>query len=306
MEINQLKYFLAAAQTQNFRRAAELCAVAQSVLSRQIAALEAELGLQLFYRVEKRVMLSEAGSDFAKYARNALEQLQQGQQTIIELKAGERGVIAVGCVEALATTYFPVIFSHFHAKYPNIRLQIKVGGADDLMKLVEQGRLDFGLIFHPITRPELLVVRELFRQPLQLVTPLQHPFVQNHLESVFLEQAVAEPLVILQEGFGLRRIMEGLFERHGFRLEPVAEIDSVEGLKELVKQQIGVTLMPKALIRPVQINTELATIPLRDFNEEFIFALVHRRFGTVSMAARALMLYILETDFSGEIDSTKE
>lgn len=302
MEINQLKYFLAAAQTQNFRRAADLCAVAQSVLSRQIAALEAELGLQLFYRVEKKVVLSEAGSEFAKYARNALAQLQQGQQSLVELKTGERGIIAVGCVEALATTYFPVIFSHFHAKYPNIRLHITVAGADDLMEQIEQGKLDFGLIFHPITRPELLVVRELFRQPLHLITPLTHSFVQNKIESVTLAQAAAEPLVILREGFGLRRIMEALFERHGFPLEFVAEIDSVEGLKELVKQQIGVTLMPKALIRRAQINIELATIPLRDYNEEFVFALVHRRFGIVSMAARALMNYILETDFSGEID----
>ncbi len=297
MEIGQLKYFLAAAQTQNFRKAAELCNVAQSVLSRQIAGLEAELGLLLFKRIDKRVVLSAAGQEFAIYARSALEQLQQGQQAMVELKVGERGSIAIGCVEALATTYLPAILANFNQRYPHIHSNVTVRGADDLMALVEQGTLDFGLIFSPITRPELLVVRELFRQPLQLVTAMQHPLALAKPAHVFLEQVASEPLVVFREGFGLRRIMDALFTRRGYPLQPVVEIDSIEAMKELVKHGVGVTLMPLALIRPEQIGHELMTFPIADFSEEFVFALVYRRFGTMGMAARALLDSITATTF---------
>ena len=85
MEFYQLTYFLAAAQTQNFRKAAELCLVAQSALSRQIAALEEELEVELFTRNKKRVTLTAAGQEFARYVRNAMDQLQEGQQFLAEL-----------------------------------------------------------------------------------------------------------------------------------------------------------------------------------------------------------------------------
>src|SRR5437879_6292646 len=146
MELRQLTYFLTAAQTQNFRKAAELCLVAQSALSRQIAALETELGVELFRRVQKRVRLTSAGQEFTVYARSALEQLQKGQQAMVELEAGERGTISIGCVEALATAYLPTLFAHFNQLHPQVRLQVSVKGADDLMRQVEQGELDFGLI----------------------------------------------------------------------------------------------------------------------------------------------------------------
>src|SRR5581483_3136263 len=86
MEFHQLTYFLAAAQTQNFRKAAELCLVAQSALSRQIAGLENELEVALFTRKKKRVTLTPAGREFASYVRSAMEQLQEGQQWLARMQ----------------------------------------------------------------------------------------------------------------------------------------------------------------------------------------------------------------------------
>ena len=287
MELRQLNYFLAAAQTQNFRRAAELCLVAQSALSRQIATLEAELGVLLFQRVERRVILTPAGEEFAAYARGALEQLQKGQEAMVELEAGERGTVVVGCVEALAITYLPGLFAAFNRQHPHISLKIKVAGADDLMRLVEQGGLDFGLIFDPPPSSQLVTVREIIRQPIQLVTAPNYQLQQPD-EPLLLENLRHEPLASLGEGFGLRRIMETIYRQRGFAFQPIVEIDSIEALKEFVKQGIGITFMATALLRPAQIGTELAVRPVADLQQEFIFALVQRRIGTLSRAARSL------------------
>src|SRR5258708_33902220 len=89
MEIRQLTYFLAAAQTENFRKAADLCLVAQPALSRQIATLETELGVELFKRANQRVSLTEAGREFSTYAQQALARLQEGQQAMAQILAGQ-------------------------------------------------------------------------------------------------------------------------------------------------------------------------------------------------------------------------
>src|SRR5689334_611831 len=111
MELRQLTYFLAAAETENFIRAAALCSVAQSNLSRQIAALEAELKILLFHRVNHRVTLTPAGREFANHVRSALERLQRGQQFVVKLQAGEGGLVRLGCVQPLSTTFLPKILA---------------------------------------------------------------------------------------------------------------------------------------------------------------------------------------------------
>lgn len=286
MEFYQLTYFLAAAQTQNFRKAAELCIVAQSALSRQIAALEDELEVKLFTRHKKRVTLTTAGQEFALYVRNAMEQLQEGQLFLAELQAGQRGTIRIGCIESLTTAFLPALFASFHQQYPHIRLKVRVNHTDELVTAVEQGEVELGLILDPRLQSELLIVKELFRQPLHLLVSAQHPLAQRKVPAVTLEQIITEPLLLLDETSRMGQITKRIFAQRGLPLHPLIEIESVEGLKEMVRQGIGVTLTLPALIRPSQIGHDLVLLPITSLTEEFIFALVYRRVGSISPAAR--------------------
>ena len=286
MEFYQLTYFLAAAQTQNFRKAAELCLVAQSALSRQIAALEDELEVALFTRTKKRVTLTTAGQEFTLYVRNAMEQLQEGQLFLAELQAGQRGTIRIGCIESLATAFLPALFASFHQQYPQIRLKVRVNHTDELITSVEQGEVDLGLILDPRLQSELLIVKELFRQPLHLLVSALHPLAQRQVPAVTLEQITTEPLLLLDETSRMGQITKRIFTQRGLPIHPLIEIESVEGLKEMVRQGIGVTLTLPALIRPSQIGKDLVLLPITGLTEEFIFALVYRRVGSISRAAR--------------------
>jgi len=286
MEFHQLTYFLAAAQTQNFRKAAELCLVAQSALSRQVAALEKELEVTLFTRNKKRVILTPAGQEFAFYVRNAMEQLQEGQQFLAELQDGQRGTIRLGCIESLATAFLPALFASFHQQYPRIQLKVRVNHTDELITLVEQGEVELGLILDPKLQSELLITKELFRQQLHLLVSAQHPLAQMKVSAVTLEQITAEPLLLLDETSRMGQITKRIFAQRGLPIHPLVEIESVEGLKEMVKQNIGVTLTLPALIRPSQIGNDLLLLPITGLTEEFIFALVYRRVGPISRAAR--------------------
>jgi DNA-binding transcriptional LysR family regulator len=302
MEFYQLTYFLAAAQTQNFRKAAELCLVAQSALSRQIAALEDELEVALFIRNKKRVALTPAGQEFALYVRKAMEQLQEGQQFLAELQAGQRGTIRIGCIESLASAFLPALFASFHQRYPHVRLKVSVNHTDELIMSVEQGEVELGLILDPRWQSELLIVKELFRQPLHLLVSAQHPLAQTRTLAITLEQIVTEPLLLLDETSRMGQITERIFTQRGLPVHPLIEIESVEGLKEMVRQGIGVTLTLPALIRPSQIGNDLVLLPITGLGEEFIFALVYRRVGSISRAAREFINAIVRQTISASPD----
>ena len=303
MEFHQLTYFLAAAQTQNFRKAAESCLVAQSALSRQIAALEGELGVELFTRKKKRVTLTTAGREFALYVRNALEQLQEGQQFLAELQAGQRGTVLIGCIESLASAFLPALFASFHQQYPNIRLKVRVNHTDELITLVEHGEVELGLILDPGLPSELLIVKELFRQPLHLLVSAQHPLARMKASAVTLAQIVAEPFLLLDETSRMGQITKRIFAQRGLPVSPLVEIESVEGLKEMVRQGVGVTLTLPALIRPSQIGNDLILLPITGLEEEFIFALVYRRVGSISRAAREFINAITQQTISSSSDA---
>lgn len=295
MEIPKLTYFLAAAQTLNFRRAAELCSVAQPVLSRQIAALESELGVALFSRVKKRVALTEAGEEFAVYARQALEALQQGQQAMAELNIGERGLVRIGCIEGFGTEQLPHLFAGFQQRFPHIRLQVCIRGTDELLHLVERQELDFavvGMTFDRGKPPATLVVRDIFRDQLHTLVAPHHRLAQQRESPLLLEQIAREPLVLLREGFGARRVMERVFAQRNLSLQPVAEVDMLEGVLAFVKIGIGVTFVPPTMIRASQ-RAEIVALPIADLKEEFVFALVQRRFGVLSAAANVMMRTLL-------------
>jgi DNA-binding transcriptional LysR family regulator len=101
-----------------------------------------------------------------------------------------------------------------------------------------------------------------------------------------LEQITTEPLLLLDETSRMGQITKRIFTQRGLPIHPLIEIESVEGLKEMVRQGIGVTLTLPALIRPSQIGKDLVLLPITGLTEEFIFALVYRRVGSISRAAR--------------------
>ncbi|GLV54830.1 LysR family transcriptional regulator [Dictyobacter sp. S3.2.2.5] len=295
MELRQLTYFLTAAQTQNFRKAAEICLVAQPALSRQIAALEDELGVELFRRVKQRVVLTPAGQEFAAYVRDALDHLQQGQQAMARLQDGEHGTIHIGSIEPLTTVFLPTIFPIFHQRYPNIQLKVRVSRTDDLLRLIEHGELDLGLIFNPNVHPEVLVVKELFRQPLQIMVAADHPLAQHKTVPVTLAQILQEPLFLLGETSRLRRAVDRAFTARRITIQPVVEIESLAGLKELVRQGRGITFMLPALLYSSEIDREVVLLPIEDLSEEFVFALVYPRFRRIAQPARHFINTIMDT-----------
>lgn len=295
MEFRQLTYFLAAAHTQNFRKAAELSLVTQPALSRQIAALEAELGTPLFRRVKQRVELTPAGQTFVAYAQNALEVLEQGELELARWQQGLSGDLLLGCNSSLAASFLPPLLANFRQLYPAIRLKVNVQHSDEVIALVEQSAVDIGFIYDPAIRSTLVMIKELFRQPLQLLLARDHPLTRLDARALTLERVLMEPLLLLGADARLRKVQERMFLQRGLTVKPVIEIDSIEGLKRLVEQGCGVTLIPPALLPSAQPDSSLTLLPISDLPETFIFALVYRRTGGLSVLAQQFVHTVVNT-----------
>lgn len=290
MDAQKLTYFLAAAQTQNFRKAAELCHVAQPVLGRQIAVLEEELGVKLFLRGRRRVALTAAGETLVPHAQAILDRIKRSQQAMAALRAPVAGVLRLGCIEPLAATLLPPAFVTFHRQHPQARVIVTVRGTEELFGEVEHGALElglFGLVGERSQPNPLLSVQELRRDRLALWVAAEHPLARAG-HSVTVEQLLDEPLALLNERFAIRRLLGRLYAQRERELGPVLEIDNVVALKQLAQHGVA-TVLPRSLFTRADRRAGIVALPISDLSEEFTFALVYRRIGTLSPVAQAFI-----------------
>lgn len=159
MEIRILNYFLTVAREQNITRAAKQLHITQPTLSRQLAALEEELGTKLFVRGSRKVCLTEEG---VLLKRRALEILDLEEKTIEEIKErGEliEGSVTIGCGEFDAVEELAKICESFHGKYPHVQIRIHTATADIVSDMMNQGLVDIGLFLEPVNTEGLDYMR---------------------------------------------------------------------------------------------------------------------------------------------------
>lgn len=155
MELRVLRYFLTVAKEQSFTKAAEQLHITQPTLSRQLAALEKELGTTLFNRGSHSVTLTDQG---LLLKRRALEIIDLEDKIVEEFTENEgviEGVITIGCGEFAAVETLAHIIKRYKAKYPMVQIAIHTGTADTIMEMMNKGLVDIGLFLEPVSTEEL-------------------------------------------------------------------------------------------------------------------------------------------------------
>ena len=159
MELRILRYFLTVAKEQSFTKAAEQLHITQPTLSRQLAAFEEELGIDLFVRNGKNITLTEEG---ILLKRRALEILELEERTLEELKGTEgivEGIVTVGCGEFAAVETLAKICKQYKEKYPLVQIAIHTATADTIYEMMNKGLVDVGLFMEPVDTEGLDYIR---------------------------------------------------------------------------------------------------------------------------------------------------
>ncbi|MGW4071039.1 LysR family transcriptional regulator [Nocardia grenadensis] len=264
MELQQLRYVLAVAETHNFTRAAQRCLVVQSALSHQIARLERELGAKLFERTSRRVRLTPAGVAFLPAARQCLGAAERAVAAAAAAVGEVRGRLAVGLIPSVTAVDLPAALREFRGRYPNVRISLRMGASDELTDQVREDALDIAFLGLPTTaRPRGVTAHELARDRLVAVVAPEHPLARE--ASVDLLRLSAETFVDLPAGTAGRAQSDQAFAAAGIDREVAFEVSSAEYIARLVEQDLGVAMLPSAYTPQLTgvVTVEVADAPAR-------------------------------------------
>lgn len=245
MELQQLRYVIAVAETNSFTRAAERCLVVQSALSHQIARLERELGARLFDRTSRRVSLTPAGSAFLPAARQCLDAAERAAAEVAAAVGEVRGRLAVGLIPTVTAVDIPRALRDFRERYPRVRIGLRVGASDELAEQVRDGTLDLAFLGLPVSaHPQGFTVHELAREQLVAVVAPDHPLATA--ESVDLRRLATEPFVDLPAGTAGRLQSDEAFAEAGLKRDVPFEVTTADYIAQLVAPGLAVAMVPAA------------------------------------------------------------
>ncbi|UXY21656.1 LysR family transcriptional regulator [Streptomyces cynarae] len=260
MDLQQMRYVLAVAETGSFTRAAERCFVVQSALSHRIANLERELGLKLFARTSRRVQLTAAGEAFLPAARQCLEAAERASVDAAAAVGEVRGRLAVGVIPTVAAVDVPAALHRFRDEHPRVRIALRVGSSDELAAGVREGGLDVAFLGLPETdRPLGVRARELARDRLVAVVGTAHPLAAA--AEVDLARLAEETFVDFPAGTPGRAQSDQAFTAAGLGREVAFEVTAADLMTRIVRQGLAVALLPAAFTHHVR---DVVTVPVAD------------------------------------------
>ena len=194
MELRVLKYFLMVAKEENITKAAHLLYITQPTLSRQLAQLEEELGVELFRRSNHKVLLTEEGKLLQRRAEEILFLAEKTKKELYCDKNSVTGEISIGCGEFLSMDELAKFLSEFQEKYPNVRFDIYSGTASDVVYKIEQGLLDMGLLFDYVDKEKYNFIRLKQIEEWGILVKKGHKLAEN--EYIYPEEMKNLPIII--------------------------------------------------------------------------------------------------------------
>ncbi len=294
MDTRQLAAFCAVVERKSFSQAAERLGVTQPAVSLQVRSLEKRLGRKLLDRSGRRVEPTEAG--LALY-RGAQRMLALEGQLIEELDAGEdgelRGTLEVGASTGPGSTVVPVLLCEFQRENPGVAVSLSISDTQSVVDRVAERELELGVV-GAARRHRGVVFEPFFRDEVVLAVPPGHRFAGK---AVSLEELRDEPLIVMQEGAGVRQVIEDELRRAGTRLrdlEPRLELGLQESVKSAVAAGHGVTFISRTAIEADLAAGTLDTARVKGLEPSREISLVRSAGRSPTRAAEAFLEFARE------------
>lgn len=278
MNLRDLRYLVALAEHRHFGRAAEASFVSQPTLSTQIRKLEDELGVALFERAPRKVMLTPVGREITERARKVLADVDQLAEIARRSQDPESGTIRLGLFPTLGPYLLPHVLPGLRKRFPRLEFLLVEDKTDALLERLHDGRLDAAALALPLAQ-EQLHTEVLFDEPFVLATPATHPLADR--ASLTIDDLDEERLLLLEEGHCLREQALDVC-----RLAGAGERDfratSLETLRQMVAAGVGSTLLPVLAVQPpVPPSPDLRLVPFQGEPPHRRVALAWRRSSAI-------------------------
>lgn len=246
MEVHQLRYFVATAETGNFTRASERCHVSQPSLSQQILNLERELGHKLFHRLGRKAVLTEAGATFLERARRILFEVENASRELSDNPTLERRIV-VGAVQTVMPYLLTPLIARSREVHPNLTIDAREGFRADLVRAVSAGELDFAVVPLPV-KEHRVAIEPLLTEPLLLVVGKDHPFASR--SEISINDLADENFISLGDSSALAEQIRHFFGDHNFIPKIGVRCAQVATLKLFASAGLGISILPQLARQP--------------------------------------------------------
>ncbi len=275
MNFYQLVYFSKVAETKSVSRAAEELLVTQPAVSKQIKALEEELGGRLFDRLGKKVHLTRTGEVLYAHALKILRSVEEAKAAVKGLSGECSGELVIGTSDHISLHRLPDVLKSYIAAHPRVDLKLRCHRSETILEMVGRNLVDLGVITLP-KAPGNIVSKVIWKDPMSLVFPKQHPL--SSLRDVRLRDAAKYGMILPEPGTTTRKTIDEAFSRKKLAPNVAMEVAYIETIKGLVKAGLGISFLPdraveeevkagmlmKVRIRDAEVTRDLGVVYLRD------------------------------------------
>ncbi|MEH2311410.1 MAG: LysR family transcriptional regulator [Nostoc sp.] len=265
MRLEQLQAFLAIAQTGSFQQAARTCGVTQSTISRQIQALEADLGVELFHRTSHG-KLTLGGECLLPRVRKICQEWQTATEELADLIAGKQPELCIAAIHSVCGSYLPPVLQKFCHDYPDVQLRVTSLGSDRALKVLKDGLVDLAIVMNNrfLTTGREMVVEVLYDEPIEVLTAANHPLAQY--ECIPWSELIRYPQVVFKDGYGMQRLIKDRFERMEAKLQAALEVNTLDAFRGVVRQGELIALLPQSALVEARQDPTLAIRSLASNN----------------------------------------
>jgi DNA-binding transcriptional LysR family regulator len=260
MRLEQLQAFLAVAETDSFQKAAQQCSVTQSTISRQIQALESEVGMALFHRVGQ-AKLTLAGERLLPRAKRICQEWQSVLTEVAELVEGKQPELCIAAIHSICSHYLPPVLQQFCQEYPQVQLRVTSLGSDRALKVLKDGLVDLAIVMDNrfLTANPSMVVDSLYHEPILALMSASHPLTKY--KAVPWADLARYPQVVFKDGYGMQRMVQEQFQRQGLTLNAALELNTLDAFRGVIRQGELVALLPQSAVIDTYQDVMLAVRP---------------------------------------------
>jgi DNA-binding transcriptional LysR family regulator len=242
MEIRQLRAFVAIAESGTFTAGALRVHVTQAAISMQIRQLENEIGARVFVRAPRHVILTEAGEQLLRRARQILREHDAALDEIAELAGAERGRLRIGSASAMVLTdQLPAILADLRAQHPGAEIGVTSGTSEVLVDQILAGDIDIAFVSLPVDVRGIKTERLSEDQLVAIASP-RHKLAKQRTVSAYT--LAGERLILGERGGNTRRLIDQFFAQAGVTLHVAMELSRQQAIRRMVEVDMGVGIVP--------------------------------------------------------------
>lgn len=288
MDINELQAFVAVAESSSFSHAADVLHITQPAISKRISNLETQLGIRLFDRIGRSVMLTEGGRALMPRARKILMDVEDCRRALSNLQGRVAGKLTLGTSHHIGLHRLPPVLRTFTTTYPDVQLDMKFIDSEEAFAGVSQGELEIGIITLPPEPPERFELIPIWKDPLCVVVGKNHPLLERG--RVTLKNLAHQVSVLPSESTFTRRIVEGLFKKAGLQINVAIETNYLETIRMMVGIGLGWSVLPATMVND---DVEVLVVPQMQLERQL--GVVFHPDHSLSNAAQAMIRVLQES-----------